>query len=61
MKLTPSSMARRSTATASARSAGSPQMPGPVIRMAPKPSRLTVLPAISKVPDWRLGGHDSIV
>src|SRR6201996_2769880 len=42
MKLTPSSSARRNTLRASLRSLGSPQMPGPVIRMAPYPSRLTV-------------------
>src|SRR5215470_6593173 len=37
MRLTPSSTARRSTARAAARSLGSPQMPSPVIRIAPKP------------------------
>ena len=41
MKLTPSSTARRTTRLASSRSFGSPQMPEPVIRMAPKPSRYT--------------------
>src|SRR5580658_1674219 len=51
MKLTPNSTARRSTARATSRSAGSPQMPFPVIRMAPKPSRLTVRsPPTSMVP-----------
>ena len=38
MKSTPSSTARRTTATAAARSAGPPQTPSPTIRMAPKPS-----------------------
>src|ERR671919_2867885 len=42
MKSTPSSTARRSTRTDSSWSAGGPQMPDPVIRMAPKPMRLTV-------------------
>src|SRR5918997_459288 len=41
MKLTPSSTARRTTRLASSRSFGSPQIPRPVIRMAPKPSRYT--------------------
>src|SRR5204863_2059364 len=39
MKLTPSSMARRRTAFAPSRSGGGPQMPSPVIRIAPNPSR----------------------
>src|SRR5579871_802353 len=42
MKLTPSSTARRSAALARSRSGGGPQTPGPVIRIAPKPSRFTV-------------------
>src|ERR1700733_10097277 len=42
IKFTPSSSARRNTLRASSRSLGSPQMPGPVIRMAPYPSRLTL-------------------
>ena len=51
MKFTPSSTARRRTAIASSRSAGGPQIPGPVIRIAPKPSRLTVRsPPTSMVP-----------
>src|SRR6478609_7687339 len=51
MKSTPSSTARRTTVRATSRSAGSPQMPGPVMRMAPKPSRLTVPRSLmSKVP-----------
>ncbi len=41
MKSTPSSTARRSTRRASSGSAGSPQIPGPVIRMAPYPMRVT--------------------
>src|SRR6185312_2506721 len=51
MKLTPSSTTRRSVAMARSRLGGSPQMPGPVIRMAPNPSRLTVRsPPTSMVP-----------
>src|SRR5215469_13881949 len=51
MKLTPSSTTRRSVVLARSRSGGSPQMPEPVIRMAPKPSRRTVRsPPISMVP-----------
>src|SRR5262245_3122408 len=51
MKVTPRSTARRSTAVASSRSAGGPQIPGPVTRIAPKPSRLTVRsPPTSIVP-----------
>src|ERR1700733_976936 len=42
IKFTPSSTARFSTLRASARSFGSPQIPAPVMRMAPKPSRLMV-------------------
>src|SRR6266850_5155601 len=42
MKLTPSSVARRRTASAEAGSLGGPQIPSPVIRMAPKPRRRTV-------------------
>src|SRR5229473_6155048 len=42
MKLTPSSIARRRTAIAAAGSFGGPQIPSPVIRIAPKPRRLTV-------------------
>src|SRR5215469_2493949 len=41
MKLTSSSTARRSTATAPFRSSGGPQMPSPVRRIAPKPRRCT--------------------
>src|SRR5213080_5239620 len=51
MKFTPSSIARRSTAFARSRSAGGPQMPDPVIRMAPTQRRLTVRsPPTSIVP-----------
>src|SRR5215207_2558775 len=42
MRLMPSSIARLSTALASSGSSGSPQMPSPVIRMAPKPMRITL-------------------
>src|SRR5207244_5101816 len=42
MKLTPSSTARRRTAIAAAGVLGGPQIPSPVIRMAPKPRRWTV-------------------
>src|SRR5690348_3647398 len=41
MKLTPRSTARRSTATAPSWSSGGPQMPSPVMRIAPKPRRRT--------------------
>src|SRR5438552_2666678 len=41
MRPTPSSTARRRTLRALSRSGGQPQMPSPVIRIAPKPSRLT--------------------
>src|SRR3954447_6909616 len=41
MKLTPSSRARRRTAFASSRLAGGPQIPSPVIRIAPNPSLRT--------------------
>src|SRR5678815_975423 len=41
MRFTPSSTARRSTRCALARSGGSPQMPWPVSRIAPKPIRRT--------------------
>src|SRR5258706_12070353 len=42
MKLTPSSTAGRRTASAEAGSFGGPQIPSPVIRIAPKPIRRTV-------------------
>src|SRR6266436_1925822 len=41
IKSTPSSTARRRTLSALSRSGGQPQMPSPVIRIAPKPSRLS--------------------
>src|SRR5438876_3807996 len=41
MKFTPSSSARRKTFFAFSRSGGQPQIPSPVNRIAPKPSRLT--------------------
>src|SRR5438128_9486370 len=41
MKLTPSSPARCKTFFAFSRSGGQPQIPSPVRRIAPKPSRLT--------------------
>ena len=41
MKLTPSSIALRSTAFEASRSGGSPKIPGPVIRIAPYPMRRT--------------------
>src|SRR5258708_39590500 len=56
MKVTSSSPARRSAALARSQSGGSPQIPGPVIRIAPNPTRFTVrspptsiLPAASAV------------
>ena len=49
-RFTPSSTTRRSNAFAASRSGGSPQMPGPVTRMAPKPMRLTVRSPIPMVP-----------
>src|SRR5689334_16491792 len=51
MKLMPSSRVRASTRLHSSTSAGGPQIPGPVSRMAPKPSRLTDRsPPIANVP-----------
>src|ERR1700688_667886 len=41
IKFTPSSTARRNTLSALPRSGGQPQTPSPVMRIAPKPSRLT--------------------
>src|SRR6185437_14595464 len=49
MKLTFSSTALRSTRTASCASAGGPQIPGPVMRMAPNPNRFTVTPVPSVI------------
>src|SRR4051794_738044 len=50
MRLIPRSTARRSTAMASSWSFGGPQMPSPVMRMAPKPRRRTVRSPKVKVP-----------
>src|SRR5580704_17379117 len=51
MKLTPSSTTLRRVAMACSRLGGSPQIPVPVIRIAPKPRRLTVRsPPTSMVP-----------
>src|SRR5271170_2608984 len=51
MKSTPRSTARRSTRIASPRSRGSPQMPRPVIRIAPYPRRVTAtLPPSENTP-----------
>src|SRR3954447_17532826 len=51
MKFTPSSTARRSTRRHSSGSSGSPQIPRPVRRIAPKPSRFTLSsPPMSNVP-----------
>ena len=52
IRLTPSSTARRSTRRASPGSRGSPQIPSPVIRMAPKPRRLTVRGPSAIRPAW---------
>src|SRR5947208_13259874 len=41
MKFTPTSTARRKTFFAFSRSGGQPQIPSPVSRIAPNPSRLT--------------------
>src|SRR5438270_13881594 len=46
----PSSTALRKTAMASSWSSGGPQMPAPVMRMAPKPSRRTGRSPSSMVP-----------
>src|SRR5947207_4909138 len=48
MKLTPSSTARRKTFFAFSRSGGQPQIPSPVNRIAPNPSRLTTRSPPSK-------------
>src|SRR4051812_21942397 len=56
MKLTPSSTARRSTATGASRSSGQPQTPLPVSCIVPKPRRVTVrLAPMVKVPDAAAG------
>ncbi len=62
MKSTPSSTARRSTAIATSRSGGGPQMPSPVIRIAPNPSRWTVRsPPIVIVPESAAVGLVSVM
>jgi hypothetical protein len=48
MKLTPSSTARRSTARAWFRSGGSPQIPRPAMRIAPKPKFTVMSPRPSR-------------
>src|SRR5215467_10539797 len=48
MRSTPSSTVRRSSLIASTRSRGSPHIPGPVIRIAPNPSRVTAVRPPSK-------------
>src|ERR1700685_602846 len=51
MKLMPSPGSLRSTRSASSRSFGGPQIPGPVMRMAPNPRRLiSISPPMRKVP-----------
>jgi hypothetical protein len=51
VRFTPSSTALRKVAIAAALSFGGPQIPDPVMRIAPYPSRLTVRsPPIKKVP-----------
>src|SRR5580692_4260917 len=60
MKLVPNCTARRRTANASFASRGSPQIPSPVMRIAPKPSRLTCRsPPISSVPAAAAGALGS--
>src|SRR5580704_9314089 len=61
MRSTPNSTARRRTLTHSARSAGSPQMPGPVILMAPNPNRCTVESPSRNVPLASTGRLDVTV
>src|SRR5258708_32590778 len=50
MKLTSRSASRRSTARPSPGSSGGPQPPVPVIRIAPKPNRLTGIPPTRTIP-----------
>src|SRR5437870_574925 len=54
MKLTPSSTARRKTFFAFSRSGGQPQIPSPVKRIAPKPSRLTKRSPPNRNVSWLL-------
>src|ERR1700730_16270876 len=52
MKFTPNSGSRRRVRMTSALSAGGPQMPGPVSRIAPKPRRLILIaPPTMNEPD----------
>src|SRR5262245_66384808 len=52
MKSTSSERSRRRTARAATGSFGGPQMPSPVMRIAPKPSRVTSRsPPMANVPD----------
>src|SRR5258708_660676 len=61
MKLTPSSIARRSAAIAWSRLAGGPQIPWPVTRIAPNPSRFTVRsPPMLIVPAAKASGRSLI-
>src|SRR6266446_4679047 len=55
MKLTPNSTARRKTFFAFSRSGGQPQIPSPVNRIAPKPSRLTK----RSPPNWNVESRAS--
>jgi hypothetical protein len=51
-KSTSSERSRRSTARAATGSSGGPQMPRPVMRIAPKPSRVTSMsPPMANAPD----------
>ena len=62
MKSTPSSTARRSTRIAMPRSAGSPQMPRPVIRIAPYPRRVTAtVPPSENTPLAAAGTSPSVI
>src|SRR6266496_3343636 len=54
MKLTPSSTARRKTFFAFSRLGGQPQIPSPVRRIAPDPSRLTNTSPPNKNVFWLL-------
>src|SRR4051794_11068181 len=56
IRLTPSSYARLRTRIASSWSAGGPQMPCPVMRMAPKPMRRT-----SRSPSWNVPDACAVV
>src|SRR5688500_13548765 len=61
MKFTPSSTARRRRSLAASGFLGRPQIPAPVIRIAPKPSRLTVRsPPTSTVPAAPASASDMV-